>query len=427
MTNRQRSRSRHGGFALIEALIALLVMAFGMLSLVGMQSMLSRNADAAKQRSEAQRLAQEKLECLRAYTKIAADATTAATRNCMGALRAVDTWTDMASATDPTNPLTSTFSNASYARSWTLGGASTDPLRPVTVTVAWTDRAGVAQTYSLSSVISQSNPDDSGALGFPLPQNTNLKRPKNRNLNIPVPALDLGGGRSVYQINSTLAVVFSADSGFVIQRCNTIVTAGNYAGLVAGGQCTNYSAYIIAGYLSGDSSWTSTLATTLPTGINTVGMTGWDNAGGTQSISCSYSPTALVNDQNTGAVVAGVYRYYLCVIPVTTGGTWGGTIRLAGMTTSNSSSRWLVCRFQYPASSLFPNDNERNVQPYVSVSTSLDSQNYYIASGSSCPTVSVTTGNGPSQQTTSVATVLHQDCRTSAANGTNCPTAVTGP
>ena len=62
MRNQPR-RARNGGFALIEAMVAMLVMAFGMLSLVGMQSMLSRNADTAKQRTEAQRLAEEKLEC----------------------------------------------------------------------------------------------------------------------------------------------------------------------------------------------------------------------------------------------------------------------------------------------------------------------------------------------------------------------------
>ena len=426
---RHRSYRAHSrGFTLIEALIALLVMAFGMLSLVGMQSMLSRNADTAKQRTEAQRLAEEKLECLRAYTQIAASTTTAATRNCMGALLAVDTWSGMATAaSDPLNPLTSTFSNTSYARSWTVGGATTDPMRTVKVTVAWTDRSGVSQTYTSSSVISQSNPDNEGALGFPLPQNTNLKRPKNRNINIPVPAVDLGGGLSSYQISSTLAVIFSNNTGYVIQKCTAVVTAANYANNTAG--CTNYNAYVIAGYISGDSTWTGSYLTFPPTGINTDAVTGWDNSGSpAKTISCSY-PLDTARDQNnsniaTNAIVG--FKYFLCVIPVTSGGTWSGTMRLAGMTTGNNGSKWLVCRFQYP-SSTFQNDNERNVQPYVNVNGSLDSQNYYIVQGSSCPTVSVTTGNGPSQQTTSVATVLHQDCRNSAANATNCPTTYTGP
>ena len=422
------------GFALIEVLVSLIVVAFGMLALASMQLSLSRNADVAKQRSEAVRLAQEKMECLRAFTQITTSATTSATRNCMGALRAIYAWDDLATvSSDPLNPLASSYSNTTYARSWTIGGLTSDPLRSVTVTLAWTDRAGDAQTYVLNSVISQSNPDNAGELGFPLPQNTNLKRPKNRSLNIPVAALSLGGGQSVYQLNSSLAVVFNDDSGYVVQRCSATVTPANYATLVTNGQCTNFNAYIVAGYISGDGSWTSAVANTQPSGINTSSVTGWDSSN-SQTISCSYSPTTQVVDQNSAASspvqVAGVYRYYLCVIPVTAGGTWSGTIRLAGMNANNSGNsnrdKWRVCRFEFPASPLFPNSNERNVQPYTSVATSLDSQNYYVANGV-CPSSSITYFNGPSAQTTNYTTALHQDCRASAADATNCPTTFSGP
>ena len=424
---RAQLRSGAHGFALIEVLVSVIVVAFGMLALASMQLNLSRNADVAKQRSEAVRLAQEKMECLRAFTQITTSTTTSATRNCMGALRAIYAWDDLATvSSDPLNPLASAYSNTTYARSWTIGGLTSDSLRPVTVTLAWTDRAGAAQTFVLNSVISQSNPDNAGELGFPLPQNTNLKRPKNRSLNIPVAALSLGNGQSVYQLNSNLAVVFNDDSGYVVQRCTTTVTAANYASLVSGGQCTNFNAYIIAGYISGDTTWDAEAAN-LPTGINTSSVTGWDSSSG-QTIACSYSQTTQATNQNTGSAIAGSnqYRYYLCVVPVTAGGTWSGTIRLAGMTTNNSGSRWRACRFEFPASALFPNANERNVQPYSNVSTSLDSQNYYLSSGT-CPSSSITYFNGPSAQTTSYTTVQHQDCRTSAANATNCPTTFSGP
>ena len=416
----QRPSTR--GFALIEVLVSLVVVAFGMLALAGMQLNLSRNADVAKQRSEAVRLAQEKMECLRAFSQLAASATTSATRNCMGALRAVNTWTDMATvASDPVNPITSAYSNTSYARSWTIGGAAADTQRAITVTLAWTDRAGEAQTYTLSSVVSRSNPDNTGTLSFPLPQGINLKRPKNRSLNIPIPAVSVAVGTSAYQINATLAVVFNDNSGYVVQRCSTTVTAANYATLVANGQCTTFNAYIIAGYISGDSTWAG-LATSLPTGINTDSI----NNASAGTISCSYSPTTQVTDQNTGAAVSGTYRYYLCVIPVASGGTWSGTMRLSGMTTSNSGSRWRVCRYEYPASTLFPNDNERNVQPYVNVASSLDSQNYYVTAGT-CAAGTYSVFNGPSSQTVSYNRVQHQDCRTGQATTTTCPTTFTGP
>ena len=355
-----------------------------MLALASMQLTLSRSADVSKQRSEAVRLAQEKMECLRAYTQVSASATTSVNRNCVGALLAVNAWDGYGAAgttDDPINPITSPNSNTSYTRSWTIAGSTADAMRALAVTLSWTDRAGQAQTYTVNSVIARNDADGGGALSFPLPGNTNLKRPKNRSLNIPVPAVSiLAGGLSAYQINSSLAVIFSDASGYVIERCTTTVTAANYATLLANGQCTSFDAYVIAGYISGDSGWTNALANTLPTGINTASVSGSNG-----TISCAYSPTTQATDQNTGANLAGVYRYYLCVIPVAAGSTWSGWVRLAGMTTSNSGSRWRVCRFEYPPSPLFPNGNERNAQPYLNVATSLDSQNYYIASSGSCP------------------------------------------
>ena len=61
---------RQGGFTLVEAMVALLVTAFGMLAIAGFQMTLSRSADLAKQRSEAVRLAEEKIEELRAFTSV---------------------------------------------------------------------------------------------------------------------------------------------------------------------------------------------------------------------------------------------------------------------------------------------------------------------------------------------------------------------
>ena len=52
----QPRRSGARGFTLLEALIALLVLSFGMLAIAGFQTTLSRNSDLAKQRTEALRL-----------------------------------------------------------------------------------------------------------------------------------------------------------------------------------------------------------------------------------------------------------------------------------------------------------------------------------------------------------------------------------
>jgi len=398
---------RQCGFFLIETMVSFALMSVGLLVLAGMQISVSRNADVSKQRVEAMRLAQERVETMRAFTHIAptpggaGSAATPLDPDRAGGARLA--WTQMASDVDVGNPLESTqFSNTRFDRRWTVGGLASDAMRPISVTVKWTDRAGAAQFVTLNSVISQSDPTTVAALGFPLPNNTNLKLPKNRVLNIPVPAIELGGGASAYQISSSLAIVFNNLTGNVVQKCSSTVTAATYASGAAG--CTVYNAYIVAGNVSG--SIDSATPPTRPSGINT-NQVSYGAPG--EFISCSYAQT---KDQVSGAVIAGSH-YYLCVVPVAaTTGTWSGVIRLGGVPTTAS---YKVCRLEYPGDVSDTTDmkNTRNIQPYVAVNASLDNQNYVLDSSAnaSCPVVS------------GLQTILHQDCRSSnPSRATSCPT-----
>lgn len=356
------------GFTLIESLIALLVVGAGMLMLSVTQTKLVQNADLARQRGEATRLAAEKIESSRAYTTITGTGAAA--------------WNGLAGGSDTSS------SNTAYSRSWTLDGDIGQPMRQINVAVSWTDRAGAAQSVNLGSVISRTDPADVGSLAFPLPANTTLKRPKNRNLNIPVPARDLGNGESVVQLANNFAVVFSNESGYVVKTCNFVVnTVADLAG------CTTASAYIVAGYIS--LSGTATFPASL--GVNTSLVSG------STAISCSVSNAV---DQTSQATING-YTYYLCVVSVAAvGSPWSGRFQLSGMA---AGTNYLVCRFQYPAAAGV-SSNQRNVQPYSNVVESLDQQNYIVTSGSSCPTVQ------------NLATTAHQDCRSSnASRATDCP------
>lgn len=368
---------RQRGFTLLESMVALLVTAFGLLGLVGMQMMLSRNADVAKQRGEATRLAQERMEDTRAFTTL--DTTE-------GQL----SWSDLASGADEA------ATNVTFTRTLTLEGSVDDPMRFAKVAVAWTDRANEPQSVELRSVISRTDPADMGALGFPLPQNTTLKRPMNRSLNIPFPATDLENGKSVIRISDGLSVVFSNDTGYVVKVCEFVVTHADELE-----ECDNYEAYILAGYVS-KTSWSSFPGSL---GVNTADITGYDTSRDT-GIVCSFGDA---EDQTTHQAIAG-YKYYLCVIPVPLNGTWSGTLRLSGMA---SGTDYLVCRMQFPAADGV-SDNARNVQPYLAVNDSLDNQNYVITTPTrqnpGCPTVST------------LATTQHQDCRASNANrAADCP------
>jgi type IV pilus modification protein PilV len=367
------------GFTLIEALIALLIVAFGLLTLVGINLKLSSSEDVARQRAEATRLAQEKIEAFRSYTQLTSSSTTLA-------------WSDLASGSDTISSSAGYSTNTQFNRRWTLLGAATDPMRTMQVTVGWTDRAGNASSVAFATVISKTDPTDSGSLGVPLPANTTLKRPKSRNLNIPVPATDLGNGQSVVQLLSNFAVIFSNDSGYVVKTCTKSVTTAS--DLSSG--CTDANAYIVAGYISLDTTSTFPGGLIVDTGLFT----------GTTGVQCA-QPSAAV-DQVTGGTISG-YDYYLCVVSVANAGNaWAGKMRLGGLGLS-AGSNYLVCRFQYPASA-GGTANDRNVQPYANVVGSLDNQNYVITTKSSCPTVS------------SLPTTLHQTCTTSNTSRlTDCP------
>jgi Tfp pilus assembly protein PilV len=377
-----RTLRRQAGFTLLEALIALLITAFGMLGLAGMQMMMSRNADVAKQRSEATRLAEQQIETMRGYTQI---------QSATG----VFAWNDLAGSTQTVTP---TGSNTAYTVTSELSGTISDTMRVLKVTVSWRDRSNELNDLKLNTVIAQLDPARSGGLGFPLPANTNLRRPMDRSLNIPFPARDIGNGTSVYSL-SNFAIVFSNDSGYVVKRCDA-VDIDDVESEEDLDNCSDFNAYIVAGYVSKTmSSFPASLD------INETDMAA-RLTGDESGIECSMQ---TAENQNTGATISD-YKYYLCVIPVATEGTWSGRIHLSGM---NSGTDYLVCRFQY-ADTDYIDDNQRNLQPYSGVNQSLDNQNYVITTSNNCPTVS------------GLATVEHQNCRSSnpnanAARATDCP------
>lgn len=358
-----------GGFALIESLISLVVVSVGMVGLYIFQADLTFSTDFARQQSEAVRLADEQIERMR-YAA----------------------WASLSSGSDTRSD--ADFYNTTYSRNWTVLGLSTDSQRAVSVRVTWSDRQGVQRDVVINSVIAEFDPALSGSVGFSMPPGQNLKRPKDRSLNIPINALNLGQGVSVLQLAGNLAIVFENSSGYVVKQCATTITEFSQ---LSG--CSTYPAYIITGYLS------STGPTLPAVGVNTSDLSGLN-----ATPICQYRDAF---NQSTGAAIAG-FKYYICVLPVTnTASGWSGTFRIAGIPTT---ANLVLCRFEYPASA-FITDNERNHQPYSNVTQSLDLQNYILHSSSTgaCPVLG------------GLQTVPHQDCRSSTADRTTqCP-AVANP
>jgi type IV pilus modification protein PilV len=339
---------RQRGFSMLEALVSMLVMAFGMLAVAAFQITLSRNSDLAKQRTEATRLAQEKLEALRTY----------------GTVAAYDS--QLISSTSTTQEQVTT--NATYTRSWGAAALNTeDTGRSIQVSVAWTDRAGDSHSVQLLSSVAETDPLDVGALMFPRPDGTILRRPMDRNIEIPIRATGISGTSRSYipwAGSSGGYLVFNNDSGDVVQRCSSTPTATT----VSDGTCTTLNAYLLSGYLSGG----------LATNVSGVGFSSTQYMAATPE--CAIGDA---EDQNTGAVISG-YRYYACLIQpsdhdssTATARVWSGRSDLTVTVTPNK-----VCRYTTSATTT---DNNNHPAAYSLVTGSLDNQNFNIVSGGSCP------------------------------------------
>lgn len=417
------SRRKQFGFSILEALVAVVIMGFGILSLAGMQVSMSRNADDAKQRTEAVRLAQEKIEALRSYTGISSTLVGQATTSGLAL-----NWNALVNGSESLN-LNST--NATYTRTWTLGGNVADAMRGLTVDVGWTDRAGEVQTVSLSSILSKTDPKDSGFLGFPLALNTTLKLPKNRNLDIPIPAIDLGNGESAVKFGTGgQYILFGNTSGDVVKTCTPTlngVTAN--ASIITAltstnsdiSNCIQINGYIVAGYIKRDTSISDIEWGIIGGGLGIDYSSIVRNMADTTGVTCQ---VGNATNQNTGVIIPD-YKYYLCVIPLVapfpalaTNGpyNWSGTIRIAGPLAWNAiANNYYVCRYQYAASASLTDVNQRNIQPYVQVNKSIDQQNYLVLATPNV--ISTAAPVCPASMTVAGVSigVLHQDCR-SASN-----------
>jgi hypothetical protein len=216
------------GVSLIEALVALAVMAFGMLGVVGMQSSLRGNADVSRQRGEAMRLAQEEMERWRNHSCLL-------TAECPGELAFEDI--------EDTGPeaLVVPETNTTFTRSTdvTPEAAGAPRLRLVTVTVGWTDRRGEAQSVVLTTQIGYV-PRELGALPALRADRGPLSQPSGRNPLIPRGATPYDATRSRFDPpgGGGLGWLFNNESGLIVGTCppppSTTCTVQNRQ-LVSGG------------------------------------------------------------------------------------------------------------------------------------------------------------------------------------------------
>ena len=332
---------RQHGVSLIEALVAMGVMAFGMLAVVGLQVTLRTNGDVSKQRAEAVRIAQQSIEDWRAF--VAFEATPG-----------LD-YQDLVSGALPDF----VGINATYARNRTItvwpGGSP--PMKTLAVAVSWDDRNGQTQTVQLNSVIAGVAPELAGSLAVPA-NGVAGRQPQSRHRGIPALAKDLGNGTSAIKPpgapgdvawrfdNLTGLITLCAVDPLVVLQTSALTLAN----LVCGGQnALGVSGFVR--YALGPAQPLEADARNPTSGPdNSLAVLITRSDGGLAPI-CYVQPV----------VVPSPYTLYNCAVPVTvippnpTPG-WSGSVsftvvpaaNMAAVLTENSASKIKVCSYANP-------------------------------------------------------------------------------
>lgn len=318
------------GVALIEAVVALAVMAFGMLGVAAMQASLRQSVDLARQRAEAVRLAQESIESMRAYSVINSVAGRTAYADLMA----------------PVGAETITQTNATYTRTVFIAPDAGQNRKTVDVLVTWADRTNATHQVRLSSVIHRVPPELPAALAVP-GFGTAAQLAYGRSADIPSSAVSNPDG-----VTSTFTPpqpsgpnlvtwIFNNASGLITQRC-------------VGSTCTTtgYGARLLSGYVAfslGSSEPTPTDAETpasaaLTVDVNIVNQTLPAPLAGTTT-ECFAS---TVPSNPPGASV----RAYFCLIQVldTDQNLWSARSEVTGLALATSvsdtdPSKYRVCRY----------------------------------------------------------------------------------
>lgn len=219
------------GVTLIEALVAMAVMAFGMLAVVGVQSTLRVNSDLAKQRTEATRLAEQELEALRRFVTV--------------------TDFDNAALAPPDQVAALPETNTSYTLTRQMLAQSDGLQRTVKVTVSWQDRYGNQRSVVLRDIVTRAAPVLSGLVSS-VRKVTVAGQRNNRHPTIPSRAGDLGNQTSGFKPSEggTVAWVFNNTTGVITSRC-TVVANTSSSSLTSGdlSGCVATNAQLLAGYV----------------------------------------------------------------------------------------------------------------------------------------------------------------------------------
>lgn len=134
------------GLTLIETVITLAILSFGLVAVMKLQSYMIGHSAIAKQQAQAMTLAQKKIEELRDFQQI----------NTGAGVKAYD---DISSASENISG-----TNANYTLSWTVTDQTSPDHKVINMNISWPDKNGVTRTIQLSSIISKTDPATEGGI-----------------------------------------------------------------------------------------------------------------------------------------------------------------------------------------------------------------------------------------------------------------------
>lgn len=134
------------GISLLETLITMAVLSFGLVAMVKMQTYLIGHSSLAKQHAEAITLAQKQIEELRDFQQITS----------ANAIKAYNDITDGAQNIS--------ISSTDFAMNWTVTTNTNPDHKIVAVTINWTDHHNDNQNVTLTSIISKMDPAAEGVV-----------------------------------------------------------------------------------------------------------------------------------------------------------------------------------------------------------------------------------------------------------------------
>jgi type IV pilus modification protein PilV len=400
LLSQRKNRTQSRGVSLVEALIALLVVAVGVVGLLKFQSNSRLNSDVARQRTEALKLAQNDIEQLRSVSSAA---------DIQNASRSV--------APDTKNPANATFQ---VAREVTASAAAS---KTVQVTVGWTDRSGAAQQVVISSLISVQPPALTGALAVAHRSADTL--PLNgRSADIPASAHDLDDGRSVLKLDSTQTDVhvFDNRSGRITSTCSGVQRQTRQ--IVVGDltSCTTIAAVLLSGQVRFsltappdaarpvDAPLALSMALTLSggpyprpahCGAESMKTVSYFEDGKQRRAAVPLTATPTSWAVSSWVELGERFTAYHCVVVGKgTPAQWSGSLSVAprGWALGGTANDFKICRY-----------TAQTPEAYVDVSTSLAEQNFLVIRGDqTCPSASGISSNSEAVQNfTNLATTAH--------------------